>query len=311
MTGRGVVASAPAGTQGADVMASSSMTTAIECVPCLARQAAEAVTQVVEDPAAAEELLRTLLREIAEADWQGSPPVVAQRIHRVIRRELDCRDPYAEIKSDMNRAAERLVPALREEMAGRPDPREAAVRLAIGGNLLDSGARTRVTPEDLAHHVDSIWTQPLHGSVEDLFRAADDARSILYLADNAGEIYFDRLLVEQLPVEKITLVVRGSPVLNDATVEDAVAAGLTELVPVIGNGSDAPGTILDDCSEEFRRRFETADLVIAKGQGNYESLAGTDRPVFFLFTVKCPVVARQVGAPVGTLVVGRAGKATP
>jgi len=100
-------------------------------------------------------------------------------------------------------------------------------------------------------------------------------------------------------------------VLNDATVEDAVAAGLTELVPVIGNGSDAPGSILDDCSEELRRRFEAADVVIAKDQGSYESLAGTDRPVFFLFTVKCTVVARQVGAPVGTLVVGRADTAAP
>ena len=100
---------------------------------------------------------------------------------------------------------------------------------------------------------------------------------------------------------RFTVVVRGAPVLNDATLADARRAELDDFCEVISNGSDAPGTLVTDCSEEFRGRFEEADLIIAKGQGNYESLAGADKNIFFLFTIKCPVVSRALGAPVGSL----------
>lgn len=285
------------------------MKTALACVPCFVRQALEAVSQTVEDPARRECLLRKLLREIAEVDWLSSPPVMGQRIHRIIRRELGCDDPYRGIKDRMNRAAERLLPSLRDAVRQHADPREAAVRVAIGGNLMDSGAKTQIAADELAGHLDAIWTKPLCGDAGALFRAAAEAHSILYLADNAGEIFLDRLLIEALPAEKITLVVRGAPVLNDATAEDARAAGLPEIVPVLDNGSDAPGTVLEDCSAEFRRRFESADLVIAKGQGNYETLSEAEKRIFFLFTVKCPLVADRVGEPVGAMVVSRRGGA--
>ena len=279
------------------------MKTEIECVPCFVRQAAEAVAFTAEDSARGETLLRKLLREIADAEWQGSPPVMGQRIHRIIRRELACADPYRELKDRMNRAAARLLPGLRETMRAQPDPREAAVRMAIGGNLLDAGAKTQIAPADLPRHMDAIWTRPLRGESAALFRAAEESRRILYLTDNAGEIFFDRVLIEALPPEKVTVCVRGAPVINDATMEDAEAAGLPEIVPVFDNGSDAPGTILDDCSEECRRLFERADLVIAKGQGNYETLSDAAARIFFLLTVKCPVIAGHIGEPAGSMVV--------
>ena len=279
------------------------MKTHLACIPCLARQALDAVTEAVPDPARREPLLRRLLRDIADGDWSDTPPAMAQRLQRSIRRELGDPDPYRAIKDRMNEMALRLVPALRARIAAHPDPREAAVRVAIGGNLLDVGAKTQIAAEDLPAHLETIWTQPLSGDVSKLFAAADRARSILYLADNTGEIVFDRLLIEQLPAEKIVLFVRGAPVLNDATTADAAVAGLPELVPVLGNGSDAPGTILEDCSAEFRARFADADLVIAKGQGNYETLSEVDKNIYFLFTVKCPLVAGRVGEPVGSLVV--------
>ena len=281
------------------------MKTQLECVPCFARQVFDAVAEAVADPARREVLLRRLLREIAEADWSDSPPAIAQRLHRAIRRELGDPDPYLAVKDRMNRMALDLLPALRARLAAHPDPREAAVRVAIGGNLLDVGAKTQIAAEDLPAHLETIWTQPLRGDVASLFAAAERARSILYLADNAGEIVFDRLLIEQLPVGKVVVAVRGAPVLNDAVRADAETAGLPELVPVVDNGSDAPGTILDDCSADFRARFAAADLVIAKGQGNYETLSETDRPIYFLFTVKCPLVAARVGEPVGSLVAKR------
>lgn len=281
------------------------MKTALECIPCFVRQAAEAVSMVVPEIERREILLRKLLQEISAAGWQGSPPAMSQKIHRLIRRETACADPYLGIKAEMNQAAQTLLPHLRQAMLTQADGQEAAVRIAIGGNLLDAGAKTQIAIEDLPHHMQTIWEKPLHGDVHALFAAANAARNILYLADNAGEIFFDCVLIEALPAGKVTVAVRGHPVINDATREDALAAGLHDLAEVIDNGSDAPGTLLEECSAAFRQRFEQADMIIAKGQGNYETLVGSPRPIFFLFTVKCPIIAAHAGAPVGTLVVKR------
>jgi len=286
------------------------MKTVLECIPCFARQAAESVELATSDEAAQESLLRRLLREIAAADWSLTPVAITQRMQRLLREATGRADPYRSLKDRMNRIALELLPDLTEVLRRAPDPREAVTRLAIAGNLLDAGAKTRLAPEELPARIRSIEDMPLVGSVAELFRAAEAADRIVYLADNAGEIVFDRLLIEALPTRKITVAVRGTPVINDATLDDAVTAGLPGLVHVIANGSDAPGTILEECSEEFRACFDRSDLIISKGQGNYETLSEVVKDVFFLLTVKCPMVAADIEAPVGSLVVkrGRNGK---
>ncbi|MBU4459350.1 MAG: DUF89 family protein, partial [Verrucomicrobia bacterium] len=282
------------------------MKTAIECIPCFARQAVEAITMAIDDGPGRARILRRLLRELADADWSETPVSISRDLHRTIRAEPGRADPYRPLKDRMNRTAVDLLPAL-ADLAGRhSDPREAVVRLAIAGNLLDSGAKSRLEPEDLPERLGTVLEMPLVGNVAELFEAADNAHCILYLCDNAGEIVFDRLLIEALPAEKITVVVRGSPVLNDATIDDAEAAGIPEVAPVIDNGSDAPGTLIQDCSEEFRGWFDRADLVIAKGQGNYETLSDADKDIFFLLAIKCPAIAAEIGAPLGALVIKRA-----
>ncbi|MBN1423201.1 DUF89 family protein [Candidatus Fermentibacteria bacterium] len=275
----------------------------LACVPCFVRQAMEAVSEVIHDEIRRESLLRRLVGAIASTDWAGSPPAVGQKIHRMIRHELQCADPYRAVKDAMNQAAACILPTLREAVAASHDPRAAAVRVAIGGNLLDAGAMTQIGPKDLSGYMETVWNRPLHGDTRALFRAVQQARSILYLTDNAGEIVLDTLLLEALPKECLTIAVRGAPIINDATMEDAHRAGLYRIAPVISNGSDAPGTILKDCSDEFRARFREADVVIAKGQGNYETLSEIDKTIFFLFVVKCPLVAERVHSPVGSLVV--------
>ena len=287
------------------------MKTALECIPCFVRQAAEAVEMSGCSASCKERLLRRLLREIASADWAVMPVTIAQRIQRTVRDETEHRDPYRELKAKMNRTALDLLPALADTVRRQPDPRTAVVRLAIAGNLLDAGSKARLAPEDLPKRLSAIWDMPLVGNAADLFRAAEVAERILYLADNAGEIVFDRLLIEALPTEKITVAVRGAPVINDATMEDAHTAGIPAVAKVIDNGSDAPGTLLDECSQPFRLHFDDADMIIAKGQGNYETLSETNKHVFFLLTVKCPMIATDIGAAVGDLVVKRAMKGVP
>lgn len=250
-------------------------------------------------------ILRRILHELADADWSGSPPQVAQLLHRIIREETSNLDPYRELKERMNRLALAALPACRDLIATAADPQAAVLRIAVAGNLLDAGAKVQIQPEDFPGMLATLCDQPLAGDPEDLFRAAATAERILFLADNAGEIVFDRLLIEALPYDKMTVAVRGRPVLNDALLEDAILAGIPELVPVIDNGSDAPGTVLGDCSAEFLEHFRRADLIIAKGQGNYETLSQVAAPIFFLFTVKCALVAAHLGSPTGTLVAKR------
>ncbi|MFH1476501.1 MAG: ARMT1-like domain-containing protein [Verrucomicrobiota bacterium] len=281
------------------------MNTALECIPCFVRQAEEAVEMCALENPRRERLLRRLLREIADADWAVMPVMIAQRLQRIIRAETGVADPYRALKDSMNHVALELMPAMTAAVRRHADPHEAAVRLAIAGNMLDAGSKTRLMPADLPARLNSLWTMPLVGDIEALFDAARAADNILYLADNAGEIVFDRLLIEALPVKKITVAVRGAPVINDATLADAATAGIPAIAPVISNGSDAPGTLVQECSEEFRSCFDAADLIVAKGQGNYETLSDTHKNIFFLLTVKCPLIATAVGASVGKLVVHR------
>jgi len=167
------------------------------------------------------------------------------------------------------------------------------------------GLNNHVTDKQVHEAIDHALEAPLEADLAGFAETISSAKDILYLADNAGEIVFDRLLIEQMPLKKVTLAVKGAPIINDATMKDAEATGLTELVEVIDNGSDAPGTILEDCSEAFRQRFDEADMVIAKGQGNYETLSEADKDIFFVLKAKCSVIARDLGCQVGSLILQR------
>ena len=182
---------------------------------------------------------------------------------------------------------------------------ETAIRLVIAGNVIDFGVNSHLSETQVRESITYALSAPLEGNVEEFCSALSGVEHILYLADNAGEIVFDRLLIEQLPAGKVTVAVKGFPAINDATLADAEAAGIHEVAEVIENGSDAPGTILDDCSESFRDRFDQADLVIAKGQGNYETLSEVDKDIYFLLKAKCPVIARDIGCQEGAMILKR------
>jgi len=281
------------------------MHTSLECIPCFTRQTLEAAQFVTDDPVVHERVLRHVLRSAAEMDLAQCPPAVAQQIHRRLRRLTGVDDPYRAVKDCFNRMALDMLPELSAKVREAADPLAVALRLSIAGNVIDLGANGGLTEDEARQAVAGALDEPFHGDVEEFRQATGAANDILYLADNAGEIVFDRLLIEQLPTERVTVVVRGGPVLNDATLADAEAVGLCDMVETIDNGSDAPGTILADCSKDFRRRFAVADMIIAKGQGNFETLSDETADIYFLFKAKCPVIAGHVGLPVGTHVATR------
>ena len=278
------------------------MKTSLDCIPCFVRQALEAITLVSPKAGERQRLMRYALRWISDMKMGHSPPAVAQEFHRKLRERMKVKDPYRKAKDQHNSLAKALIPALRRHIEDSPDQLAMAVRFAITGNIIDLGAKNGVGFGDILAEMQSAPMQPIFGNMDFFKKSVKEAKNILYLADNAGEIFFDRLLIEQLNRPNITVAVRGAPVINDATVRDARAAGLEEIAEVIDNGSDAPGTLLDDCSRDFRHRFKAADVIIAKGQGNFETLKGVADNIFFLFRIKCPIISIHCGFDVGTYV---------
>ena len=279
------------------------MQTYHECIPCFLKQALNAARLATSDTAIHEQVLRRVLKETAEMPLNQPPPMMGQRIHRIIREAAGSADPYLEVKNHYNTFALSLYPRLRETVAQSAHPLETAIRLSIAGNIIDFGLARSIDQQEVSAVLEQSLTQELAGDAGAFQAALADARDILFLGDNAGEIVFDRLLIENLPGNNITYVVRGKPVINDATRADAEATGISGLVEVMDNGSDAPGTLLDQCSGDFRRAFDDADLVVAKGQGNFESLSDIKKHIFFIFKVKCPVVAAHTGAPEGSMMI--------
>ncbi len=187
------------------------------------------------------------------------------------------------------------------------DPLHIALRLSIAGNIIDFGVADHY--KDLWINLEEVLSKPFAIDNEAALRAAlANSAQVLFLADNAGETVFDRLLIEVLKVP-VVYAVKESPIINDATVADAVSAGLDQVSRIVSNGADAPGTILSLCSQDFLQIYQAAPLVIAKGQANYETLSEAGSKVFCLLQVKCPVIADDIKAPVGSIVIRQCGSA--
>jgi len=276
------------------------MNTLLDCMPCFMRQSLEAARNLTKDARIHERIVREVMRMAAELDLARPPPFVGQAIHRRLRELTGVKDPYLAAKRHANRLALDALPELRAAVGRASDPLRAAATFAVAANAIDLGLGSALADSEIHAALHAASLEQLIGDWEEFRAVAAKASSILYLADNAGEIVVDRLLIEALGPGRVTLAVRGAPVLNDATMAEALEAGLQDLVMVVDNGSDAPGTILSECSEPFRRRFAEADLVIAKGQGNFETLSGVERDLVFLFKVKCPVVSTHAGLPLGS-----------
>lgn len=286
------------------------MKTYPDCIPCFVRQSLEAARLVSDDPSFHEEILRRACRIGAELDYCAPPPAMGRDIHRLIRNLSGVEDPYREAKVRFNDFILGLMPKLKKRVEKSPNPFETALKLAIAGNVIDFGVNINLTRSEIENTVHQALALELDKETVSLFKSSlANAGRILYAGDNAGEVVFDRVFIETIkqafsPVE-ITFVVRGSPILNDVTLEDARQAGMHEAANVVANGSDAPGCLLDDCSGEFHEYLSRADLIISKGQGNYETLSELPHEVYFLLKAKCAVIARDTGAAQGDLLLVR------
>jgi uncharacterized protein with ATP-grasp and redox domains len=236
-------------------------------------------------------------------------PEFARELHALLRVYTHNDDPYRDRKKTSNDEVLELVPWLNRLISESDDRFITALRLSIAGNIIDFAANDSF---DVKEEIRAALKNDFAiDHSERLHEAVALAKSILYIGDNAGEIVFDRLFIETLKSRKVTYVVRGGPVINDATMDDALYTGMHSVARVISGGYDAPSAIPEKSGPEFRQLFETSDLIISKGQGNLEGLYSyNDKRIFFLLLVKCNVIAELLGVKKKGLIVmnGQHGK---
>ena len=275
------------------------MRTYLDCIPCFFAQALKAAKIAGADENTQKKILDEVSRLVPEFPLESTPPEIGRIIYRLVNKLTGNNDPFREIKKNSNQLILNLYPELKTMIKNSEDRVLTAIRLAIAGNIIDYGA---LTSFDIEQEVTNCLKSNFAVFDYSEFRQAlANAESILYLGDNAGEIVFDKLLIEELG-KKVTYVVKDKPVINDVLIEDAHDCGIDKIARVISNGSDAPGTVLNLCSKEFLEIYHKAPLIISKGQGNFETLSATRAPIFFLFKVKCPVIANDIGCKTNNMV---------
>ncbi len=246
--------------------------------------------------------MQMVFAELSAAEWDIGGPVLIDRINRKMFEMFWFCEDYTEIKLYFNELMMKREKELNQELAEAEDKLRLAIQYALTGNYIDFGALDSVEEEKLTQLLaDAKQISFDEGEYRALCADLANAKYLVYLPDNCGEIVMDKLLIELLqklyPECEITVIVRGSAVLNDVTMEDAVQVGLTEQVRVIGNGNGIAGTWLAEASEEAREAMDTADVIIAKGQANFETLRLCGRNIYYLFLCKCEMFAKSFGVP--------------
>ena len=277
------------------------MNTRLGCLPCLGKNAVDAALRSTNDPELQKKILADCFQMLSKNDYQMPPPYSARKILDIAYSYTGQADIYAAEKRKSNQLAKQLVAELPGVEEYHADEFESRLRLACAGNILDFGIFADLDLSLAMETVKTAFTKPLDTkAVQILQQKMDSAKRILYILDNCGEAVFDRVFMEPYK-EKITLGVRGKAAFNDVTADDLADCGLDGW-NYIGNGPvGVPGTILSECDDSFLKVYHESDLIIAKGQGNFETMNEYDRPIAFLFLAKCPAVTDLIKAEMNSI----------
>ncbi len=278
-----------------------------KCPSCLLNRAYMECRMVTEDRErifkAVEEALRILAERYPKKEVNAH---IATHMHRRVYEILGVEDPYKEFKERANEIAMKFLPKVKEFVERREDRFKASAIASIIANTFDYGVMGhRVAEDDFMEYFNSQFSKGLViDHLEEIGRLCGG--KVVYLTDNCGEIVIDTLFMKEIKktCERLTVVVRGRPILNDATLDDAVKAGVDRIADeILTNGKGAIGIMEEELPEETLERLESADVIIAKGMANYESLSESRfKPIAFLLTAKCEPVAEDIGVKVGDMV---------
>ncbi|MBL7198412.1 MAG: DUF89 family protein [Candidatus Omnitrophica bacterium] len=288
------------------------MKTYLDCIPCFFKQALEAARIAGASQRTQKKILDELAKTLPKFSLNSSPPQMGRVIYGLVRKITRKKDPYKKVKVKSNRLALGLYGKLKNKVSASSDRLLMALELAIAGNIIDYGVKNSLNVDKELKKILSEENKIIKSEKKELFSypkfssALKNAETILYLGDNAGEVVFDKVLIEEIRRldrnKKIIYAVKEEPIINDALAEDAYACGIDEIAEIISSGLDSPGTILSLCSKDFLRIYRNADMVISKGQGNFEALSGAKRPIFFLFMAKCSAMAQHMNCNIGDII---------
>ncbi len=271
------------------------------CIPCLLKSRLEEFPENTPREKQVEYMQR-VLKVISEAPKTMAAPTIVYHINQIQKELFGFTRSFSHVKKYFNELMMGKIPAMKEKLTGVEDSLKLAIQYAMVGNYIDFGAMNTVDENQLQTFFDTAGENPIDEMEYQNFKSdLNHAKKIVYITDNCGEIVTDRVLLEEIqkqnPEAKITVIVRGIEVLNDATMEDAIQVGLTENLEVIGNGCGVAGTDFTMISDEARTIIDEADVIVAKGQGNFETMQMCGRNVYYIFMCKCLMFADRFKVP--------------
>lgn len=275
-----------------------------DCLPCMLRQVLEAAYMVTDDEAIHERIMDEAVGILSGYRQYNSAPELCEAMHTIVKRHTGVDDPYAEIKSRDISEALKLEPIIRKFATSGNNLLIKLLKVSATGNIMDSALYSNL---DIEACLMEEMEKPFVTCDKDIFdKDISKAETILIIGDNAGEVVFDKPLVEYLSRDyKVIYAVRDVPIINDATVEDALKTGIADYSEVISTGCGMPGAVIESCSVEFQDIFNNADIVISKGQGNFEALSDTTRSIYFLLKAKCYRIANALDVEINEYVFKR------
>ena len=271
----------------------------LDCIPCFMQQALRAGRIATSDEKKLKQILDKTGEMVKTISLQFTPAEIGVMVYRIVSEVTGVSDPYKNIKQQHIAETKSIYPELEKIVANSEDKLLTAIRIAIAGNVIDLGVKKSF---DIVKDVKSILKQDFAICDYSAFKTQlEKTENILYIGDNAGESVFDKILIKELK-KPVKYAVRSIPIINDVTMEDAIASGLDEVSELIDSGCKSPGIILNQSTPEFLEIFNSSDLVISKGQGNFEGLSDCKRQVFFLLKTKCPIISNHIGVEDGSII---------
>ncbi len=281
-----------------------------ECIRCILKSSKKLINKFQLTPDDKAMVSKRIFTHLSEINQDTSSPQIVREIMNILSSITDNHDLFIDEKKLSNDLLLNKYEELRAMVLGSSNSFDTALRLSIAGNIIDFAANPKFfdnSKKYLEETIDKVMQSDF--AIDDsklLSDRIDKAETILFLGDNSGEIVMDKLFLETISHANVYYAVRGNPILNDATVDDAEYVKIKNYAKVIENGNSAPSTILHQCSDDFLDIYNKADIIISKGQGNFEGLYNsTNDKIFFLLMVKCDVIAKHLNLKVGDFIVKR------
>lgn len=270
----------------------------LECVYCTIKKADSSFSKYETDKDKKLEFMKNVFKIISMAEKGDTSPYINAKIMRILNKKFNIGDAYRDIKKEYNNLLISMEEEILKSVHGSEDKLLSALKYAMVGNFIDFGAMDKIDVNELKKLIENADKQEIDIKEYNRFlKELKDTKKIAYICDNAGEIVLDKIFIKVIneiyPHIITDVIVRGKYTYNDATVIDAEEVGLTDMVNVIGNGIDIPGTQLNKISPESKKIIDNADLIISKGQGNFETLFGCGKNIYYIFLCKCDLFTKR------------------